>query len=108
MLMKDISVGLLDEVVERLVDGLHLEKIILFGSHAYGNPNENSDIDLLIVVPESDEPRYRIASRAYSYLWGITAPIELIVLIHQEIKQDIEIITSFISQAIKYGKLLYG
>lgn len=106
--MKDIPDGLLDEVVRRLVDGLCPEKIILFGSHAYGNPNENSDIDLLIVVPESDEPRYRRASRAYSYLWGIIAPIELIVLTHQEIKQGLDTVTSFISQAVKHGKLLYG
>ncbi len=66
--MKDIPNGLLDEIVRRLVDGLNPEKIILFGSHAYVSPNENSDIDLLIVIPESDEPRYRRASKVYSYL----------------------------------------
>lgn len=46
ILMKDIPDGLLDEVVRRLVDGLRPEKIFLFGSHAYSNPDGNSNIDL--------------------------------------------------------------
>ncbi len=105
--MKDIPAGLLEEVVKKLVDGLSPEKIILFGSHAYGNPDENSDIDLMIIISESDEPRYRRASKAYSYLWGITAPVELVVLTRQEIKQGLNVITSLASQAIRHGKLLY-
>jgi hypothetical protein len=34
-----------------LVDQFHPEQVILFGSHAYGQPNGNSDVDLLIVKP---------------------------------------------------------
>ncbi len=141
MLMKDIPDGLLEEIVRRLVDGLSPEKIILFGSHAYGYPDENSDIDLLVIIsqsgeprprvtpaaphpparrkparaparlrdaPESGEPRHRRASKAYSCLWGITAPVELIVLTRQEIEQGLKILTSLVSQAIKRGKILYG
>ncbi len=106
--MKDIPDGLLEEIVRRLVDGLSPEKIILFGSHAYGYPDENSDIDLLVIIPESGEPRHRRASKAYSCLWGITAPVELIVLTRQEIEQGLKILTSLVSQAIKRGKILYG
>lgn len=34
-----------------LVEKFHPEQVILFGSYAYGNPDENSDVDLLIVKP---------------------------------------------------------
>jgi uncharacterized protein len=36
--------------VRRVVERFHPEKVILFGSHAYGRPHENSDVDLLVVI----------------------------------------------------------
>lgn len=38
-----------------LVERFHPEQVILFGSYAYGNPDENSDVDLLVIgdCPES-------------------------------------------------------
>ncbi|MDQ1326809.1 MAG: uncharacterized protein QG641_89 [Candidatus Poribacteria bacterium] len=52
--MKKLEPDLLNEIVQRLVNALHPEKIYLFGSHAYGQPNDDSDVDLLIVVNDSD------------------------------------------------------
>jgi uncharacterized protein len=106
--MKKIPEGLLEEIVERLKEGLHPDKIILFGSHAYGKPNDDSDIDLLIVLPESNEPSYRRASKAYSYLWGLTAPTELVVATQQEIERASRVPASLLNQAVQRGKVLYG
>ena len=106
--MKYIPAELLEEIVRRLVEGLRPEKIILFGSHAYGKPNEASDIDLLVVVSESEEPRHRRARKAYSYLRGLTAPTELIVLTQQEIEQAASMPASLVNQAIQRGRVLYG
>lgn len=106
--MKQVSSELLEEIVRRLVDGLHPEKIILFGSHAYGKPTEASDIDLLVVVSESEEPRYRRASRAYGLLWGLTAPTELLVLTHKELDSAATVPISLAQQAIQKGIVLYG
>ncbi len=44
------------EIVERLKP-LNPDKVILFGSYAYGTPNEDSDVDLFL-VKETDDPRY--------------------------------------------------
>jgi len=106
--MKYIPAELLKDIVKRLVDGLHPEKIILFGSHAYGEPSESSDIDLLIVISESDEPRHRRARRAYSCLRGLTAPTELIVLTRQEMERSARVPASLVSRAIQQGRVLYG
>ncbi len=55
----------LDEIiVERLVSGLHPERIYLFGSQARGQADEGSDFDLLIVVSESDLPRHQRVARS--------------------------------------------
>jgi len=106
--MKHIPAELLEDIVRRLVDGLHPEKIILFGSHAYGEPDEASDIDLLIVVSESDEPRHHRARKAYGCLWGLTAPTELVVLTRQEIEQAARVPSSLVNRAIQQGRVLHG
>ena len=106
--MKYIPPELLKDIVERLVDGLHPEKIILFGSHAYGPPSESSDIDLLILISESNEPRHRRARKAYSCLRGLTAPTELIVLTRQEMERSARVPTSLANRAIQQGQVLYG
>jgi predicted nucleotidyltransferase len=105
--MKNIPDGLLEEIVKRLTEGLHPDKIILFGSHAYGKPNDDSDIDLLIVIPQSDEPRYRRARQAYRCLRGLTAPTELVVVTRQEVEQALNVPVSLITQAVQRGKILY-
>jgi predicted nucleotidyltransferase len=39
------------EICDRIAIGFHLDKIIVFGSHAYGSPGPFSDLDLLVVMP---------------------------------------------------------
>ena len=40
------------------------DRIILFGSYAYGSPTEDSDVDLLVVMPDGGDPPDSTASRA--------------------------------------------
>jgi predicted nucleotidyltransferase len=46
---------IIKDIVQKLITGYKPEKIILFGSPAYGAPREDSDIDLLI-IKETDTP----------------------------------------------------
>jgi predicted nucleotidyltransferase len=98
----------LEEIVAKLVQGLQPEKVILFGSHAYGEPTEDSDIDLLVIVSESDEPRHHQARKAYQALRGLTAPTEIIVLTRKEVERSSTVVASLVYQAIHRGKVLYG
>jgi uncharacterized protein len=106
--MKHLPTGLLEELVDRLVKGLNPEKIILFGSYAYGEPTEDSDVDILVIIPNSDEPRYRRAQKAYSFLWGIPVPTEILVLTQQEVERSSTVVASLVYQALQRGKVLYG
>jgi predicted nucleotidyltransferase len=106
--MKTLPPELLKDIVQRLVNSLHPEQIILFGSHAYGEPNDSSDVDLLVVVAESDEPAYRRARKAYAALWGINVATDVIVMTQEEVQQKVNVLSSLASRAIHYGKVLYG
>jgi len=46
--IKRVDERLLKEIVNRIVNKVHPDKIILFGSYAYGKPKDGSDLDILI------------------------------------------------------------
>lgn len=97
----------LEEIVQRLKEGLHPEQIILFGSYAYGEPGEGSDVDLLIVVPDSTEPAHRRAQRAYRCVGAVGIPKDLVVLTREEFEKQARVVTSLARQARERGKVLY-
>jgi len=102
------STTTLDDIVSRLVHGLHPERIYLFGSQAHGEAVQGSDIDLLVIVPSSDLPRHRREALSYDLLWGLTAPVDVIVLTDEEFQRASKVKTSIAATAITRGKLLYA
>lgn len=106
--MKQITVELLNEITRRIIEKVHPEKIILFGSQAWGAPGESSDIDLFIVLPHSEEPSYRRARVVYRCLRGIGVPIDVIVQTHDEVERAKRVPTSLTRNVLDKGKVLYG
>lgn len=98
----------LEEVIERLVKGLKPERIYLFGSQVLGQSDEGSDIDLLVVVPDSDLPRHQREAISYDLLWGLTTPVDVIVLTNEEFTQTSRVKTSLASTVQSQGVLVYG
>ena len=97
----------MEEIKRRIVENFKPEKIILFGSYADGNPTENSDLDLLI-VKDSNIPRYKRGREVRKYLRGLKIAIDLIVYTKEEIQRWSDVKTSFITTVMKKGKVLYG
>ena len=62
--MKKIPAILCKDVVNRLVNEFHPETIYLFGSHAWGEPEAESDVDLLVIVKNSRQKPIQRAVRA--------------------------------------------
>lgn len=106
--MKQVTTDLLEQITQKLVATLNPEQIILFGSHAYGEPNEDSDIDLLVIVSQSNEPRYRRSCLAYRALRGVTVPTDVIIMTQEEVKKKVNVRSSLISRVIHDGRFLYG
>ena len=98
----------LDEVVSRLVKGLGAERIYLFGSQASRKAAPGSDYDLLVVVPRSKLPRHQRETFSYNLLWGLTIPVDVIVLTRAEFQRLAQVKTSLAATAKAKGILLYG
>ena len=106
--MKKITPELLKEITSRIEAAAHPEKIILFGSHAWGNPTVDSDLDLFVVVPSSDQPAYRRARGIYRSLRGIGVPVDVVVQTHDEVERSRQVVTSLASKVLADGKVLHG
>jgi len=106
--VKTISKELLQEITRRLVTEFQPEQIILFGSHAWGTPDEDSDVDLLVIVPESDEKPVQRAVRAYRSLRGLLVPMDILVKARAEVERFQHVYASLECEIIERGKVLYG
>lgn len=83
--MNLISLEKIEEIKNQLVIAYNPLAIYIFGSYAWGTPNEVSDLDLMIVVKESDSLKvHRRAIEGYAALRGVGVPKELIVLTEEE------------------------
>jgi uncharacterized protein len=96
----------INDIVKRIAAKFNPDKIILFGSYASGNFDDDSDIDLLI-IKDSDLPRHRRSFDIQKYLIGSMIPIDILVYTMNEFEQEKTDEFSFISSAIKSSKVLY-
>jgi len=90
---------------ERIAREFKPEKIILFGSHAYGQPTPDSDLDLMVVMRfEGDQ-----LEKAVSILkrLNVLAPIDLLVRTPDQIQQRLEMGDSFIREILERGEVMY-
>ena len=80
------------------------DKIILFGSHAYGTPHADSDVDILVIMPARNQ-----GSKAGRIRWEVPAPfpMDLIVRTPDEMRWRLEAGDSFHTEIVSKGKVLY-
>ncbi|OHB40874.1 MAG: hypothetical protein A2069_04325 [Planctomycetes bacterium GWB2_41_19] len=96
----------LKEAVDRIIKRFNPEKIILFGSYAYGKPTMDSDIDLMIVM-DTDEKPHKRAVLIRKALKDIGIPKDIIVKTPQEFERFKDIVGTVIYPVAHKGKLLY-
>lgn len=90
---------------ERIAREFHPEKIILFGSHAYGKPEWDSDVDLLVIMPFRGRP----ARQAVKIRSRIEAPmaLDLLVRTRNQISRRLAMGDSFMRDILERGKVVY-
>ena len=91
--------------VDRLVAEFEPERVILFGSYAWGTATEDSDVDLLVVVPDSfeDESRYRLVRTRLKPGF----PLDILFRNASTVRERIELGDFFMSDVVTKGKVLY-
>ncbi len=103
---------ILAEVIE-LLKPLKPQKIILFGSYAYGKPDEDSDIDLLIIKEVEKEKVRKERLLANQKMWQIIKKynlgFDIFVDSPQRIQERIEKVQDqFYSEIMEKGKVIYA
>jgi predicted nucleotidyltransferase len=102
----NIPMSAIKRFARRIADKFHPDKIILFGSYAYGTPHNESDVDLLVIMPCRDaiDQSIRITSAFERYF-----AFDLIVRTPAQIKRGLKEgdCDWFLHEIIKRGKVLY-
>ena len=106
--MKTLDANLLQTATQRLVAEFQPEQIWLFGSHAWGTPTEDSDVDLMVILPQSDERPIRRDQRAQKCLGRLAVPADVLVRTRGEVNRYKHLRASLFHQVLNQGRKLYG
>ena len=93
------------KITKQIVENYHPEKIILFGSYAWGKPDENSDVDLL-VIKETEEDPWKRLKKISDYL-DADYPTDVLVYTPREVRKRLSINDFFVKKIIDKGKIIY-
>ena len=104
--MKSQTQDQLEEVTKHIIEAFNPQRIIVFGSHAYGQPTPDSDVDLLIVMESHERPATR-AMRISKLLRPRPFPMDILVRTPEEIQQRLEMGDYFIQEIMTQGRVLY-
>jgi predicted nucleotidyltransferase len=95
-----------NEISKRIVEEIHPEKVILFGSYANGNPTENSDVDL-IIVNKTRLPKHKRGIEIRRLFYRQLIPLDIKVYTPEEFENELDNRYSFLYSAIKNSIVLY-
>jgi len=103
--MSRITKSHIQKYAEQIASQFRPDKIILFGSYAYGNPTEDSDVDMLIIMPFKGQNPERATE-----IWMATKPkfpIDIMVRKPSEIKKRLAMGDFFLREITEKGEVLY-
>ena len=100
-----IPLSAIQRLAREIADKFQPDKIILFGSYAYGKPHQDSDVDLLVVMPARNETskacRIRLAVHH-------PFPLDLIVRTPENLQWRLAEEDWFLREVVEKGKVLYA
>ena len=104
--MKALDPEMIEEIIRRVTGAIHPLRVILFGSAARGEMGAESDVDLLIVVPDGTHRR-DASRRAFRALTGIGIAKDVIVVTESDVKEFGENPSLVIKPALEEGREVY-
>lgn len=106
MRVNSISVPAEVQAIADRLEPLQPQRIYLFGSHARGDAGPDSDLDFLVVVPNSAGSNYDRAVEAHRLAGDIVAPKDIVVLTRAEWEKQIRAPSSLCSTVLREGILI--
>jgi predicted nucleotidyltransferase len=100
----NIPMSAIRRFARQIAEHFHPEKIILFGSYAYGKPHQESDVDLLVIMPA-----YDVINQSIRIGLAFESPfsLDLIVRTPKQIERGLKDNNWFLREIIEKGKVLY-
>ncbi len=98
---------ILAEVVRRIVESVHPLRIVLFGSAARGQMGPDSDLDILIVMPEGAHRR-KTSLEAFRALRGIGMPKDVVVVTERDVREHRHNHSLVLKPALDEGREIYA
>lgn len=100
-----ISLGQIQAFSQQIAEKFQPERIVLFGSYAYGQPTEDSDVDLLVILPFEEMP----VLKAIAIRQQVRSPfpLDLMARTAEQIQQRLEMGDFFIKDIMEKGHILY-
>jgi predicted nucleotidyltransferase len=100
---------IIQQIVHRLIEAYQPQQIILYGSLVYGEPNEDSDIDLLIIKDTTETPlARRVQVRRLVSDPERRIPFSPLVLTPDELSARLALGDPFYQEILSRGKMLYA
>ena len=97
----------IEELVRRIVEGVQPQRIILFGSAARGDMRPDSDIDVLVVMPEGVHRR-RTAQELHERLFGFPLPVDILVATLGDLEKHKDNLGLVYHRILREGREIYA
>jgi uncharacterized protein len=98
----------IDKLICTLVARLAPVKVWLFGSYAREDYQEWSDVDILVIVPESNLPQYKRMQQARLAVLDVKIPKDILVMTVAEWERDAQCVSSLVSTILHEGVCVHG
>jgi uncharacterized protein len=95
----------IQELSQQIAAQFAPERIILFGSYAYGEPTADSDVDILVVMPFEGHP-FRQAAEILNRI-SPTFSVDLLVRTAEQLDERLALGDFFLREVVTKGKILY-
>lgn len=92
-------------VARQIAERFHPQKIVLFGSYAYGTPTEDSDVDLLVILPFEGKGAHKSVEIIRSL--DPLIQLDLIVRTKEQLAERLQMNDFFLREIMEKGKVLY-
>ncbi|HEU0233907.1 MAG TPA: nucleotidyltransferase domain-containing protein [Gallionella sp.] len=101
-----ISEQTIQQAAQLLGEAAKPAKVVLFGSYARGDAQENSDLDFLVIEPELQD-KFREMVRLRQVLRSLRVPVDVLVYSQADINQQQSSCSFAVYWALREGKVLY-
>jgi predicted nucleotidyltransferase len=97
----------LDLILQRVVEAVHPRRVVLFGSAARGEMTPDSDVDLLVVMPEGTHRR-KTMEYLHTQFSGLPLPVEVVVATPGDLERYGQSVGLIYRSALEEGRELYA